>query len=642
MPGEDRIRPVITDIDDAGQLIRYALAAQLARLDDVYGISQTEVALGADSASAKLSRSIRDLGARSKPTGERGTREGEWLRSLDSSIVGQAPLDAESLGGLNSLGIRLRGLTKEDSLVAHLPANWTWEMLQDTADTEFAVLVHASALLSLFLPICQVGRRAPTQLREKYKHTKIQPLVRRLALIGGAPPTSRNIDALVLLGSLTKCAWDRDLGVLIGDLLRDLPLGFRLWRALTKLVHLCAENPASHTHLKGWITTLLHRAEELRQTSIYPGRSLDLELAIAIPGLWSHPDGPDGDWVHTLLLERAQDDSATLRERGTAALGLWQRTLTNNPEHLEDEVQRERVREVEAELRDLVAQFRLPDARPDAAAGIRWVAATLEYVLDEKTPVCNTWPEPDLQKDPWFQVVQDAADSLDAREIPARILQPTKVLFMHMLLQNAGVQRRQATDTLLVGGWTEAVIAGLAHVLKHEKNESWLRVRALFAIGYLQRRDHAVAKTLIEACKDAHQKLMADPTGAQITEMHAVLFAIGDCFGASFGVLDRSNLKTVRDGITPILRELATGELTKHDQRFFPVARALVYLLTFTAQNRQKGQKGRMDLCEELLNSMSEHPDELTRWFCEWTLRFRFTEDGTVQSLMRAADAEDG
>ncbi|MFH9970291.1 hypothetical protein ACH4PR_55620 [Streptomyces mirabilis] len=127
---------------------------------------------------------------------------------------------------------------------------------------------------------------------------------------------------------------------------------------------------------------------------------------------------------------------------------------------------------------------------------------------------------------------------------------------------------------------------------------------------------------------------MAEPTDAQITEMHAVFFAIGDCFGASFGVRDRSYLKSVRDAITPILTDLAQGERT-HGTRFFPVARALVYLLTFTAQDRDKE---RTDLCEQLLEAMKEHPDDVTRAFCDWTLSFRFTH-GKVQSLMRAAES---
>ncbi|MGW3248623.1 hypothetical protein [Streptomyces sp. NPDC001070] len=637
-PGEDRVHVRVDDVDDAGQLIRYAVAAQLARLEQ-YGISQTAVAKGAGAHPSKLTLTLK---GRPTAAGGSGAPEGEWLRSLDSSIVGLAP-DTETLGGLNSLGIRLRGLEKQDTLIAHLPASWAWEMLQEDAETEFAVLTQASALLSLFIPIGQ-AQRSPSELRHKYKHIKIQPLVKRLALIGGAPPTSRNVDALVLLGGLTKCAWDKDLADLVGKRLRDSPLGFRLWRAITKLVHLCAADPAAYSHVKGWVATLLKDSDELRGSSIYPGRSLDLELAIAIPYAWSRPDGPgpdgqNGDWVRKLLLGRARDPKATLRERGTAALGLWQRVLSNNPAHATNPVQGATVGQTERELRELADLFAQPETRPDAAAGMRWVASTLTSVLDAKVPVCNQWPQPEPEQDPWFQVVQDATRVLDTQEIPERILGPTKVLFQHMLLQNAGVQRRQATDAILAGGWTDAVIHGLAHVLQEEKKESWLRVRALFAIGYLQCRDDFVARVLVEACREAYRKLTAkDPTDAQITEMHGVLFAIGDCFGASFGARDRSKLKSVRSQLSPILEELATGGLTEKDPRLYPVARALVYLLTFTAQDRRAQEK---DLAERLLESMSTHPDPLTRAFCHWTLRFRFTHDGKVQSLLHAADFED-
>src|SRR4029453_1329128 len=54
-------------------------------------------------------------------------------------------------------------------------------------------------------------------------------------------------------------------------------------------------------------------------------RSLDLELAIAIPGSWTTPTN---DWAAQLLVQRASDPGANLRERGTAAFGLWERAFT--------------------------------------------------------------------------------------------------------------------------------------------------------------------------------------------------------------------------------------------------------------------------------------------------------------------------
>lgn len=635
-PGEDRIHHRVDDADDAGQLMRYALAAQLARLER-HGIPQNAVARGAGSAPAKVTGSLQTPARKTespdgRPNGK-GTvpPAGEWLRNLDRAITAPAP-DTESLGGLNSLGLRLRGLTREDTLPAHLPAGWTREILQEDADTEFAVLVQASALLALFMPVDH-ARRSSAELRQRYKK-KIHTIAERLALIGGAPPSPRDIDALVLLGSLTKYAFDADPGDLIGGELRTSPLGFRHWRVVTKLVHLGSENLSSHSHLKGWVTRILDDAEELRHRSICPGRSLDLESAVAVPLEWSPPDT---DRVRAMLIARATDPDATIRERGTAALGLWHRTLTQSPLRDEDPVQRRHVADVEAELRKVVAQFRAPSPRPDAA-GLRWIAATLESVLDAGTPVCNTWPAPDPRDESWFGVVLAAADTLDTQDIPARILQPTKALFLHLLLQNAVTQRRKAIDALMTGGWTGAIVHALDYVLTREKEQTWLRVRALFVIGFLQRRDHTVARILVEACREARANLATAPTDARIREMHAVLFAIGDCFGAGFGARDRGNLKTVRAGTAPILRELATGELTRSDPRFHVVARALVYLLTFTAQDRRAG---RVDLSEELLEALRDHPDETTREFCEWTLAFRFGADGKVRSLLYAADPDD-
>ena len=61
---------------------------------------------------------------------------------------------------------------------------------------------------------------------------------------------------------------------------------------------------------------------------MYAGRSLDLELAISVPAEWSPPDD---DWVGETPLERAWNNNATIRERGTAAMGLWQRAMTCGP-----------------------------------------------------------------------------------------------------------------------------------------------------------------------------------------------------------------------------------------------------------------------------------------------------------------------
>jgi hypothetical protein len=94
----------------------------------------------------------------------------------------------------------------------------------------------------------------------------------------------------------------------------------------------------------------------------------------------------------------------------------------------------------------------------------------------------------------------------------------------------AVVYRRHAIDALLAGGWTLPVTRALEQVLVHPEAEPWLRCRALFALGFLQERDIGVERILREAYERAHQALQADQSRSAASEMHAVLFAIGDCF----------------------------------------------------------------------------------------------------------------
>ncbi|MGW3812089.1 hypothetical protein [Micromonospora sp. NPDC005113] len=71
-----------------------------------------------------------------------------------------------------------------------------------------------------------------------------------------------------------------------------------------------------------WVAEQLNSCERLRKHSLYPARSLDLELAITIPKVWSPPER---DWAGERLRSRANDPNATLREPGTAAFVLWER-----------------------------------------------------------------------------------------------------------------------------------------------------------------------------------------------------------------------------------------------------------------------------------------------------------------------------
>jgi hypothetical protein len=191
--------------------------------------------------------------------------------------------------------------------------------------------------------------RNVADVRSRYDQ-ELAMLVRRLILISVAPPAAKNIDAQIMLGILASYAFDSTRQLL--DLeLRASPLGFRVWRAITELVKLSREEDYGTNVLKPWVRQLIRDSEGLRQTSLYPGRSLDLELAITIPAAWSPPGQ---DWAGKALLTRARNVEATLRERGTAAMGLWERAIREKRADLAD---------TEVQLRDLITEFRalMPD-----------------------------------------------------------------------------------------------------------------------------------------------------------------------------------------------------------------------------------------------------------------------------------------
>jgi hypothetical protein len=396
-----------------------------------------------------------------------------------------------------------------------------------------------------------------------------------------------------------------------------------VWRTITKLVRLHEDDQQAEV-LQPWVRGLIVDAEGLRKVSLYAGRSLDLDLAITVPLAWSPPDD---DWVGDALRARARDSEATIRERGTAAMGLWERALKQEGPEL--------IR-AEKDLRALVTEFRDPEARKDAPAGLRWIAATLEQALDERTVTSDTWPDVD---EPWFRNVQKAADELDKAGLPAHLLRGTKNLFMHMILQNAGVYRQQAIDTVVVGGWNAQVARALGYLLRTEREEAWLRVRVEFALGYLQRPDMWTETALTGSCELAYANLDLGqlpldtrPPRSRVTEMHASLFAVGDCFGVA-GAEERA--RSARDRLRPILEHLADMRELPRARMLRRAARAAAYLLMVTAQPRVNGKK---DLSEELLEKLSGHPDPITSKLSRWALSFRFAPDGTVRPFLASAE----
>jgi hypothetical protein len=621
MPGNvrnDRIRQDVTDIGSSNQLLRYALAGQLEPLLR-RGLTQGKIAQGAgfgsDSRKAGpvLSRALKN-----------GPDTGQ-LQALDE-IIGTLNPDLDDTGSLSSLALRLSaercGKVECSSLAAHIPPSWTRKILADKPADEITVLMQASALLSEFMAAGKM--RSPdiiASIQERYGK-EMELLVRRLILICVAPPTSRNHDAQILLGMLASYA----LGPMMDRLdsqLRNSPMAFRVWRSITKLVKVGADGEHADT-LKSWIRQLITDSEELREHSIYAGRSLDLELAITVPAAWSPPGD---DWVSEALLARAWNKEATLRERSTAAMGLWQRAMGQG------QAEQDQARE---NLHKLIAEFRDPASRPDAKAGLRWLTATLEHVIDNKVAVCNDWPD---VNEPWFRRVQAAANELDDSQIPPHLRTGTKNLFRHMILQNAGVHRREAIETLVTSGWTEPVARALGSLLRAEQDEAWIRIRAEFALGFLQRHDVSVKNDLTRACEHAYRNLKRGetlpkgPPRAYVTEMHTSLFAVGDCLGVAGA---EAQARSARERLRPILIDLANADGDRARILRRP-ARAAAYLLTATAQSSTGGRK---DLSQELLEKLSRYPDPVTAELSRWALSFRFAPGGAIRPFLAAA--EDG
>ena len=614
--GVEYIKQGITDISDPDQLVRYATAGQLAQL----------LRRRSDLSHAKIAHSAglgtkREDAASVLSTALASKLTVSQLVRLDE-IIGALALDLEHTGGLCSLDLRLAAEARDairGSMFAHVPPSWSRAILKETSPSEPEVLIQASALLSAFQAAHKLdgtGNRSVTDLLNRYPQ-ELDLLVRRLILISLAPPAPNNIDAQIMLGILASYAFE-PMKQRLDHELRTSPLGFRVWRAITKLVKLTPTQGEHANALRAWVWQLILDAEELRKTSLYAARSLDLELAITVPAAWSPPEN---DWVGTALLRRARNAEATLRERGTAAMGLWERAIREDRPDLKN---------TEAHLRRLIVEFKDPETRPDIASGLRWVAATLEHLIDKRIPVCNEWPDLD---EPWLHHVQDAASYLDNADIPEHLRTGAKNLFLHTLLQNAGVHRRQAIETIVSSGWSEPVAEVLGRLLRSEQEESWLRVRALFALGFLQRPDYSVERDLASACAHAYKNLTkaeVKPPRAHVTEMHTSLFAVGDCFGSP-GAKERA--ASIRDSLSGILIDLATldGDRANILRR---AVRAATYVLVVTAQPRQGKDK---DLSEELLTRLSDHRDAATSRLSQWALNFRFADDGTVRPWLAAA-----
>jgi hypothetical protein len=604
----------IGDISKPDQLIRYAVRAQIDLVGDAASQTMIAKSIGmanktdTSTAGANLTHLLTD-----------GTFSDARLQKLDEVIVALAPDRDAHVGGLSSLAICLRGLTDRESLSDRVPANWTQEILRGPAGDEVGVLTQASVLLSVFLAAQQIDKvdphprsRAVRAVRERYSD-EIEHVVEKLIILGYAPPTPRSVEALIMLGTLGAYAFEPIKAALDEALAQ--PLGFRVWRVITTLVML--NRRAGHTQaLTTWVRSLLKDdVNRYRERSLYPGRSLDLELAIRVPSYWSPPQD---DWAGDILLARANNPLATIQERGTAAMGLWQRA--------KEDPHRDR-NQVTAAIDTLIKEFETPPEDLDVYTGMRWVAATLKHAMVHDADIYTGWPQVD---EPWMRHVNEAVAYIERHLAEPRVLPGTKTLLRHSLLQTDAIYRRQAIEALVAGGWTGPVARALERFLELEREESWLRIRALFALGFLQHRDRGVQRSLAAACQLAYSNLRGTPTRAQIAEMHSALFAIGDCFGAE-GVPEE-DVRHTRDGIQDVLTGIVGEELTLREP-LFPVSRACAYLLTFMILPRSNGNE---DLAEVLLKELCKHPDPTTRELSGWALKNRIDEASVVKPLVHA------
>ena len=152
------------------------------------------------------------------------------------------------------------------------------------------------------------GRRCPRPLQGRSDEACPRPGRR-----SGAPPTARTTTRRYCSGLLASYSFD-SMKELLDRELRYSPLGYRVWRAITKLVTLSGLPGTRADKLRVWVSELLEDSEQLRDRgSMYAGRALDMELAVAVPEAWSPPG--DDDWVSPLLLRRAEN--ARTRRSGT-------------------------------------------------------------------------------------------------------------------------------------------------------------------------------------------------------------------------------------------------------------------------------------------------------------------------------------
>ncbi|WP_328442759.1 hypothetical protein [Amycolatopsis sp. NBC_00438] len=592
----------ISSIEDANQLLYYAVTAQLERVKR-RGYTQERIA-----ASMEKWKSNSNFGRRLKEPPD------EMLEMLDRRLMAIEP-KLDRTGGLLALAARLRRVGNLQALEAGIPPAWWQRKIDRPMVTEMNVLETGAALLSKMRTVPDNAM----QVRDRNKE-KLQEVVTRLILIGAAPPTPDNVEALMLLGRIAGAEGTFEMvEKILENALSNHPLGFRVWRAVTTVVMINNANANAEEVIKPWVQAQLEEAETRREMSLFPARSLDLELAIVIPPKWSPPGGDD--WVSDALKRRASNKDATVRERGMAAAGLWERALLHGDRSYQGNIK--------DYLGQMIATFRAEAKQDDQGVprGLHWAATTLEQNIEEGKAVCNSWPN--VTDEPALDVIREAMQEFVTQRTPQAVLPATKTLFEHALLQAAGVHRRHAIDTLAAGGWTGPVVAALGRVIRHDDTATWLRCRALFAISFLQDRDRAVESLIRWSCQDIKRRMdihFKDRPGTPVppalaADMHAALFAAGDCFGPA-GAEDGA--RRLRTALDPMLGDLLRKGQSDHS--LVRVGRAAAYAIAVTAQPG--------DNSKNLLGLLADHADPAVVRLGKWALRrFDGQENGGVRPL---------
>ena len=241
----------------------------------------------------------------------------------------------------------------------------------------------------------------------------------------------------------------------------------------------------------------------------------------------------------------------------------------------------------------------------------------LKQNIERHEKVCNSWPEVRGRLRVQLQIVEAAANSIRLpEERPAKrgnakpdaLWSDTKFLIEQAILQNAGIYRRRAIDTLRAGGWGAHAAQAIGTIAVNPEASPWLRSRSLFALGFLLERDPAVHQVLQQACETAWTRLKkGPPTRDLVSEAHAALFAVGDCFGA---VGAEAGATSIRKDLAPLIRQVA--EQTARE-KLHSVARAACYMVSFTGTVDDGSSVA-------VLDELQSHPDEVTSGLATWAL----------------------